>query len=65
MTTGFSPSAMPDSLDLSAILDDSRVAEDGWAQWLGEDEAKRKMANAATSRPTSSPIMGALADDAR
>ena len=37
MTTGFSPPPMPDdTLDLSAIPDDSAEAEDGWAKWLGE-----------------------------
>ena len=48
MTTGFSPPPMPDdTLDMSAILDDSGEAEDGLTRWLGEKEAKGRTAMSA------------------
>ena len=48
MTTGFSPPTMPDdSLALSAILDDSGLAEDGLMGWLGEPGVKGRTAMSA------------------
>ena len=39
---------MPDdTLELSAILDDSGQAEDGWARWLGETGTKGRTAMSA------------------
>ena len=39
---------MPDdTLELSALLDDSGGAEDGYARWMGEKEAKGRTAMSA------------------
>ena len=48
MTTGFSPPPMPDdTLQLSGILDDSGLADDGPWRWLGEDGVKGRTAMSA------------------